>query len=84
MINGWDLVDGYWYYYEDGNLVTDSWRKDSVGWCYLGADGAMVTNTWLQDSDGWCYVGTDGYCVTGGCYIDGIYYEFDSEGNWLG
>jgi len=62
---GWVYEDGKWYYFdEDGNMVTDAWRKDSLGWCYLGSDGAMVTNCWLEDSKGWCYIGANGYCET--------------------
>lgn len=76
--NGWYLVDGKWYFYEQGTMVSQKWKKDSKGWCYLGADGAMVTNGWVKDSVGWCYVGTDGYCITsawrkdskGWCYLD--------------
>jgi glucan-binding YG repeat protein len=76
--HGWVKENGKWYYYEQGVMVTNKWKKDSKGWCYLGADGAMVTNRWIKDSVGWCYVGGDGYCLTnswvkdstGWCYLD--------------
>lgn len=76
--NGWVLEDGVWYYYENGKKVTNDWRKDSRGWCYLLEDGRMATNMWIRDSVGWCYVGSDGYCVTdewvkdsyGWCYLN--------------
>ena len=61
---GWILENGNWVFYENGEKVTNQWRKDSIGWCYLGADGVMKTNCWLQDSQGWCYIGADGYCET--------------------
>ncbi len=77
-IAGWTLENGKWAYYENGAKVTNQWKKDSKGWCYLGADGYMATNKWIRDSVGWCYVGADGYCVTnqwvkdshGWCYLD--------------
>jgi glucan-binding YG repeat protein len=84
MAEGWNLVDGKWYFVEGGKLVTNQWKRDSIGWCLLGDDGAMLTNTWTTDSDGWCYIGPDGYCVTGTYTIDGVDHNFDSEGNWLG
>ena len=62
--NGWVKESGKWFFFENGNMVTNKWKKDSIGWCYLGADGAMKTNAWVMDSYGWCYVGANGYCVT--------------------
>ncbi len=62
--NGWLKDGGKWYFYENGTMVKNAWRKDSKGWVYLGANGAMLTNAWAKDSKGWCYLGTDGYAVT--------------------
>ncbi len=75
--NGWVKENGIWFFYENNEKVTNTWKKDSKGWCYLGKDGAMVTNKWVKDSKGWCYVGEDGYCVKntwkkdskGWCYL---------------
>ena len=76
--NGWQLEGGKWYFYNNGQLVKNSWKADSKGWCYVGPNGYMLTNAWVRDSVGWCYVGADGYCVTncwkqdsnGWCYLD--------------
>ncbi len=76
--SGWATENGRWVYYENGMRVTNQWKKDSVGWCYLGADGYMKTNDWARDSVGWCYLGKNGYCVKnkwimdigGWCYLD--------------
>ncbi len=75
---GWVQENGNWVFYENGIKVTDTWKLDSVGWCYLDSKGTMATNQWIMDSVGWCYVGGDGYCVTncwqqdsnGWCYLD--------------
>ncbi len=61
--NGWYQTGGKWYYYQNGELVTSSWRRDSKGWCYLGADGAMAVNSWVPDSKDLVYVGSNGYMV---------------------
>ncbi len=76
-LNGWVNEGGKWAYYENDVKVTNQWKKDSTGWCYLGADGYMVTNRWVKDSIGWCYVGANGYMVynkwvkdsVGWCYV---------------
>ena len=59
--NGWQQEDGYWYYYDDGNRVTNAWKKDSKGWRYLGADGTTVANSWVKASKGWCWLDANGY-----------------------
>ncbi len=61
--NGWVNEGGKWAYYENNVKVTNKWKKDSTGWCYLGSDGYMLTNKWVKDSIGWCYVGANGYMV---------------------
>ena len=57
---GWVYENGAWYFFENGNKVKNTWKQDSIGWCYLRADGSMATNEWIMDSVGWCYVGADG------------------------
>ncbi len=61
---GWVQDGEDWYYYDDnGKMVTSRWQKDSKGWCYLAADGKMVTNGWAKDSKGYCWIGSSGYMV---------------------
>ena len=79
--NGWFKADGIWYFYENGAMVKDAWRKDSKGWCYLGADGAMLTNQWKKDSKGWCYIDGSGYIVYNKWIKDGgKWYFLDASG----
>jgi len=87
---GWVKDDGDWYYFdENGGMVTDAWRKDSKGWCYLGSDGKMVTNDWAKDSKGWCWIGSDGYMVekTQWLKVDGAWYHitngYRDENKWM-
>ena len=82
VLNGWVDIDGTWYFYENGTMVTNEWRKDSVGWCYLLEDGRMATNMWLPDSKGWCYIEADGYCATNCWKKDSIgWIWLDGEGS---
>ncbi len=81
--NGWTFENDNWVYYENGKLVTNAWRKDSKGWCYLGEDGKMVTNQWVEDSVGVCYVGADGYWVKN-CWIkDSIGWRYVTSKGYL-
>lgn len=40
--DGWVKIDGKWYFYQNGKMLTSSWvkYKGDLYWC--GADGAMV------------------------------------------
>ena len=83
-LDGWKYVNSSWYYYENGIKVTNCWKLDSNGWCYLSSDGTMATNQWVLDSVGWCYVGSDGYCVTNSWMQDSYGWVYlDSEGRMV-
>lgn len=50
--DGWQMIAGKWYWYEDGKPVTNCWRKvtgDSgvAYWYYLGKGGVMQTG-WVK------------------------------------
>ena len=76
--NGWSMVQGQWYFYNNGTTVKNAWKQDSSAkWFYLGANGAMVKNTWEQDSKKkWFYLGADGAMVTN-------YWAQDGSKRWF-
>ena len=80
-LNGWVEENGKWAYYENGIKVTNQWKADSKGWCYLDEDGYMLTNALAKDSNGWCYVGSNGYIVYNQWVkYDGKWYFIDANG----
>ena len=55
-------------------MVTNKWKQDSKGWCYVGDDGIMVKNGFVPDTKGQCWIGPDGYMIVAtGWLID--YYD---------
>jgi alkaline phosphatase len=74
--NGWIYTSSTWYYYDNGTKVTNSWAKDSHGWCFLNAsDGSWVKEGWRLDSHGWCY-------IQNGYWVDHEMWARDSSG-WV-
>ena len=86
---GWNKIGDIWYYYENGEMVRNDWRKDSIGWCYLSETGAMVTNNFVKDSVGSAYITPDGYFYeteNGWKYVEEIWYYVENGyavmGDW--
>lgn len=57
---GWTEEDGSMVYYdEDGELLTDTWRKEGNDWLYLNEDGHISKNQKIDEY----YVDADGKMV---------------------
>ena len=57
---GWTEEDGSMVYYdEDGELLTDTWRKEGNDWIYLNEDGYISKNQKIDEY----YVDADGKMV---------------------
>ena len=73
--NGWNSVDGEWYYFENGNLVKDDWkaldgswyrfdyygRMESDQFSYVDGKRYYFTSSGKMAHNGWFKVG-DTYC----------------------
>ncbi len=91
---GWNLVEGEYYYCKDGKMVKSDWVKSKGLWYHMGADGTMdtgfihIVDDW---GDGWYYLepsnakGTEGRMRTGWQDIDdasaGPYGWFETRSN---
>ncbi|MGE5626869.1 MAG: N-acetylmuramoyl-L-alanine amidase [Solirubrobacterales bacterium] len=78
--------DGFWYYYENGYKVKNTWRRDSKDWCYLNEKGEAIVNGWAQDSTKkWFFCGDDCRIIRSQ-WIEwkGKQYYFNEDGAWDG
>ena len=89
---GWNCVDGDWYYL-DGEYLASSRRKIDgktyyfsnyvmvsdrrYGSFYYGKDGAALTG-WFKVDGEWYYADEDGWLWYGPAEIDGVNYVFDA------
>ncbi len=74
---GWSKEDGEWYYYKDGEKLTNGWVKANAGWCWMDANGKWTKSRWIIDNGSWYYIKPDGYMAAnqwvkasgGWCYV---------------
>lgn len=59
---GWAKENGAWYFYnDDGSMLTNSRITVNYTDYYLGKDGRLVTSAgWVQDDIGWFYIQSGG------------------------
>lgn len=85
-VDGWQKINGVWYYFENGYMFSDT----VVDGYYVGPNGAYVkeipaanrTNgAWRLNDIGWWYRYADGsYPRNGRAKINGAWYCFDKNG----
>ena len=85
--DGWNNVDGSWYWYKDGYKTLSDWVTDKSGRYYLDAEGKMLVG--LQTVGEYTYFfndshnGSYGAMVTGWKWLNGTYYFFDPDGTMV-
>lgn len=47
MVTGWNVINGYWYYFTSSGKMATGWQKIDNKWYYLSSDGKMAKNTWI-------------------------------------
>lgn len=77
--NGWEFIDGSWYYFDADGWMKTGWVQVSNKWYFLYNNGVMATNKWVET---YYYVGSDGAVVTNTMTPDG--YIVDAAGKWDG
>jgi glucan-binding YG repeat protein len=82
MSNGWNLVNGKWYYVVSGAAAT-GWKKVGTAWYYLDptTGGAMAVGLTTIENDGTYFLSTtSGAMKTGWVYDNTDWYYFASSG----
>lgn len=77
--NGWEKINGTWYYFDAEGWMVTGWVQVSGKWYYLQSNGAMAANAWIENL---YYVGSDGAMLTNKMTPDG--YIVGADGKWDG
>ena len=77
-LDGWEMLDGAWYYYVDCAPVT-GWQKIGGTWYWFDDAGIMVTG-WKQIGDIWYYFESSGAMKTGWASSGSTWYWFADSG----
>ncbi len=76
--NGWDKIDGVWYYFDDEGWIKTGWVKDGK-WYYLSESGAMLTG-WKKINNTWYHLNDSGAMETGWSQVNGSWYYLNRSG----
>ena len=76
--NGWEKVNGIWYYYTDDVKAT-GWKKINNVWYYFNGSGAMQTG-WKKINNVWYYLKSSGAMATGWLKVNNVWYYFSGSG----
>lgn len=55
---GWEQVDGFWIYKENGRMVKGAWREIGGRWYVFDNAGRMITG-WFKSKEEWYYLNPD-------------------------
>lgn len=74
--DGWYYAKPDWYYYEDGQALTE-WQNIDGEWYYLALNGAARMGWWQLEDDWYFFKEMTGEMVTGWFEWNGKTYYFD-------
>ncbi|MGN0144880.1 MAG: N-acetylmuramoyl-L-alanine amidase family protein [Clostridium sp.] len=81
METGWFRADGSWYFADSSGAMKTGWLWSEDGWYYLDdTTGKMKKNEWLYKDGNWYYFNLNGIMASKSRYIDGVKYNFNSDG----
>ena len=78
--NGWDYIDGYWYYFDAYGIMQTGWLYLNNNWYYCLPSGQMAASSWNNINEKWYYFNESGIMQTGYITIDGKTYYTDGSG----
>lgn len=79
--NGFDKMNGIWYYFRNGKMVTNAWVNENNRWYVMDGEGKLIINQWFYEDGKWYYLAGDGGMISNQWleYKDNWYY-FDGVG----
>lgn len=76
--DGWNNVDGAWFYIDENGESATGWLSSNGSWYYLQPSGAMVTG-WKLIDDNWYFFSVTGAMQTG-WLSNGAWYYLNGTG----
>lgn len=78
-VNGWEFINGKWYYFDGVGWMKTGWIRWAGGWYYLDPSGAMA-NGWIQSQNTWYYLDESGLMRTGWIKDGETWYYLEPSG----
>ncbi|MCF2705944.1 N-acetylmuramoyl-L-alanine amidase [Arcanobacterium haemolyticum] len=78
---GWNFINGAWYFFDKNANAATGWFKDGATWYYAESNGIMQHDRWVLSSGRWFYLGPSGAMV-GNTWLKlgGTWYYFSADG----
>ena len=77
---GWNKIDGAWYYCDENLDFVKGWVKDGGKWYFLDKETGVMQTGWVKDGDTWYYMNTSGAMQTGWVKVGDSWYYLKTSG----
>ena len=75
--DGWEYIDGEWYYFGTDEYMSVGWIKDNGVWYYLNPTNGIMQRGWITVDGESYYMDSSGAMETGWLKLDGYWYYFN-------
>lgn len=79
IVSGWALIDGVWYYFEDG-CAAQGWRYLGGSWYYFAPYSCAMVTGWYCIDGLWYYSDDSGAMHTGWLKLSDAWFWLDGSG----
>lgn len=73
---GWNKVDGKWYYGAGAENYKGDWCQIGATWFMFNDDGSLKVSEWFQKDGNWYWANENGGLAIGWAKVDGKWYFF--------